>query len=439
MSSRVTISASGIARRAFIRVGALSLLEISQSQYLRARAATSQQDTKAKAQACILIFLEGGPSHVDLWDPKPNSSFKPIATNVAGVQISELLPRMARQMDKVAIIRSMHTEESNHPPAAYYAFTGHRPTAAMQFPSLGAIVTKELGARHNVPPHVNIPGWKGGAYEGYLKAGFLGPAYDPMIVPDPSREDFQVEDLSLPKSLPVEALNDRRSFLTVIDQAYRQRVETAEYASMDNFTRQAMQMVLTPEVRAAFDLSKETEKTKEAYGRHSLGQTLLLARRLVEGGSRFITAGGNQLSGWDTHSDNDKRVGKLLPVLDQSLSALLEDLKERGLFDSTIVLAMGEFGRTPYLNSKGGRDHWPNCWSMVVGGGGLRGGQVVGSSDERGGEVADRMVSMGDLFATIYKAMGIDWHKEYPSPIGRPVKIANSIGDRTGEVITELI
>src|SRR5581483_11060872 len=216
-------------------------------------------------------------------------------------------------------------------------------------------------------------------------------------------------------------------------------VETAEYASMDNFTRQAMQMVLTPEVRAAFDLSKETEKTKEAYGRHSLGQTLLLARRLVEGGSRFITAGGNQLSGWDTHSDNDKRVGKLLPVLDQSLSALLEDLKERGLFDSTIVLAMGEFGRTPYLNSKGGRDHWPNCWSMVVGGGGLRGGQVVGSSDERGGEVADRMVSMGDLFATIYKAMGIDWHKEYPSPIGRPVKIANSIGDRTGEVITELI
>src|SRR5262249_14764713 len=156
-------------------------------------------------------------------------------------------------------------------------------------------------------------------------------------------------------------------------------------------------------------------------------------------GSRFITAAGHQLSGWDTHSDSDKRLGKLLPVLDQSLSVLLEDLYQRGLLESTIVLVMGEFGRTPLMNSKAGRDHWPNCWSMLVAGGGLRGGQVIGASDERGGEVAERLISIGDLYATIYKAMGIDWRKEYPSPIGRPVKIANALGDNTGQVIQELI
>jgi uncharacterized protein (DUF1501 family) len=426
-------------RRAFIRVGSLSLLEMSLSRYLCAREATPAGSARGKAQACILVYLEGGPSQVDLWDPKPNSTFRPISTNVAGIQISEMLPRMARQMDKVALIRSMHTEESNHPQGAYYAFTGHRPTAAMQFPSLGAIITKELGPLHNVPPHLTIPGWKTGGYEGYLKSGFLGPAYDPMVVPDPSQEGFHVEDLSLPKSVPAAALEDRGAFLRVVDGYYRQKVEMAEYGSMDSFTRQALQMILTPEVRAAFDLSRESGKTKDAYGRHSFGQTLLLSRRLVEGGSRFITAAGHQLNGWDTHSDNEQRLRKLLPVLDQSLAVLLEDLRERGLLDSTIVVVLGEFGRTPHVNSKGGRDHWPNCWSLLVAGGGLRGGQVIGSSDERGGEVADRMVSMGDLFATIYKAMGIDWRKEYPSPIGRPVKIANAIGDRTGEVIGELI
>jgi hypothetical protein len=426
-------------RRSFISVGSLSLLDLTLSRFLRAQEDTPPSGAKKKAEACILIYLEGGPSHIDLWDPKPNSSFRPISTNVAGIQISEALPRMARQMDKVALIRSVHTEESNHPPGANYAFTGHRPTALMQFPSLGSIITKELGARHNVPPHLTIPGWKNGGYQGYLKSGFLGPAYDSMVVSDPSQEGFHVEDLSLPKSMPVAALDDRKAFLSVVDRFYRQKVEMAEYASMDSFSRQALQMVLTPEVKAAFDLSRESDKTRDAYGRHSLGQTLLLARRLVEGGSRFITAAGHQLNGWDTHSDSDKRLGKLLPVLDQSLSVLLEDLHQRGLLESTIILVMGEFGRTPLMNSKGGRDHWPNCWSMLVAGGGLRGGQVIGASDERGGEVAERLVAIGDLYATIYKAMGIDWRKEYPSPIGRPVKIANAIGDKTGQVIQELI
>ena len=430
-------------RRAFIRVGYLSLLGVSLSDYLRARsafaAAAADPDKGARAQACILVWLEGGPSQVDTWDPKPNSSFKAIATNVPGIQISELLPRMARRMDKLAVIRSMRTEESNHPQATYYAFTGHRATAAMQFPSLGAIITKELGRRNTVPPHLVVPGWKGSHYQEYLKGAFLGPTCDPMAVPDPSQEGFQVEDLSLPKTLPAGRLDDRRAFLSVVDRFYRSKVETAEYSSMDSFSQQALRMVTAPPVRAAFDLSQESSKTRDAYGRNSFGQSLLLARRLVEAGSRFVTAAGHNLNGWDTHSDNDKRHVKQLVGLDQSLPVLLDDLEQRGLLSSTLVVVMGEFGRTPHLNSKYGRDHWPNCWSLVVGGGGLRGGQVIGSSDERGGQVANRLVTMGDLYATLYKALGIDWRKEYPSPIGRPIKIANSIGDKTGEVIQELL
>ena len=217
-------------------------------------------------------------------------------------------------------------------------------------------------------------------------------------------------------------------------------MEAAERAKMDGFTEQALKMIMTPEVRDAFDLSQESEKTKDAYGRTSFGQSLLLARRLVEAGSRFITAAGHELNGWDTHANNDERhAKKLTPGLDASLPVLLEDLQQRGLLESTIVIVMGEFGRTAHFNTKGGRDHWPQCWSLALGGGGIRGGQIVGASDDTGGYVAEREVTMGDVFATIYKAFGIDWHKEYMSPIGRPIKIANSIGDGTGRPVEELI
>ena len=192
-------------------------------------------------------------------------------------------------------------------------------------------------------------------------------------------------------------------------------------------------MILTPAVRDAFDLSKESEKMKERYGKDSVGQSCLLARRLVEAGSRFVTAAGYHGNSWDTHSDNDKgHRDRLAPTLDRTLTALVEDLDERGLLDSTLVIAMGEFGRTPLINPNLGRDHWPNCWSLALAGAGIKTGQVVGASDERGYNVTERVVTMGDLYATIYKTLGIDWTKEYMSPIGRPIKIANSLEDRTG-------
>ena len=440
----LSCSERDLARRDFLRIGSLSLLGISLAQYLEFRsvmaAGAGGMDQKAKAESCILLWLEGGPSHIDTWDPKPNSSFKPIASNIPGIQISELLPRVAKQMDKLAIIRSMHTQEINHPQATYEALTGHRPNSAMLFPSFGSIITREMGPKGSFPPHVLVPEWtRERQYEKYFGPAFIGSEYAPMVVPDPSGERFKVADLRLPKSVSLERIQHRRSFLEIWDRYHRQRDEIAQYAAMDSYRAQALNMILSPAVREAFDLSKESDSTKEAYGKDSFGQSVLLARRLVESGSRFVTAAGYHGNSWDAHSNNDKRHrDALVPPLDRALSTLLLDLDQRGLLESTVVLAMGEFGRTPEINPDGGRDHWPYCWSLVIGGGGLAVGQVVGASDERGAS-GDRRITMGDLFATIYKAMGIDWHKEYMHPIGRPVKIANSIDGETGRPIPELI
>jgi len=442
----LTCNADNLRRRDFLRVGSLSLLGINLAQFLRlnqAMAATAEKPkSKAKAQACILLWLEGGPSQMDTWDPKANSPFRPISTNVAGIQVSELLPRVAKRMDKLSIIRTMVTEENNHPQASYYAMTGHRPNPAMEFPSFGSIITKEMGGRNDVPPHILTPQWEAQRqYEEYFKASFLGAEYDPLVVPDPNSKDFKLPDLTLPKSMTLERLQDRRSFLQVVDRHYRRKARIAEQADGDAFTQQAQNMILSPVVRDAFDLSKESDKIKDAYGRNGFGQSALLARRLVEAGSRFVTAAGYNFNAWDTHSDNDRlHRDQLVPTLDQTLATLLDDLDQRGLLESTVVLAIGEFGRTPHHNPNAGRDHWSHCWSMALGGGGIRGGQVIGASDERGAyRAAGRRVTIGDLFATVYKAFGIDWHKEYMHPIGRPVKIANSEDDHTGEPVAELV
>ena len=431
-------------RRDFLRAGSLSFLGISLSQYLglqKLMAATSgSAGKKAKAQSCILLWLDGGPTHIDTWDPKPNSSFRPISTNVPGIQISELLPRVARNMEKLAIIRSMHTEQIDHPQGQHYVITGHNPNAAMQFPSLGSIITKEAGPQGNLPPYVQV-GRMDSVYQGYFRSAFLGPNFDPMVVPDPNQKNFEVPDLSLPKTLTPERIEDRRSFQKVIDRLFREKEEIAERDNMDSLTEQALKIILSPAVKKAFDISEETDKTKDSYGRHSFGQSVLLARRLVEGGCRFVTAAGWKVREWDLcHKDNDTYMrDTLVPPLDQALSALLEDLHQRGLLESTVVIAMGEFGRTPHINPANGRDHWPHCWSLVLGGGGIKGGQIVGASDEKGSQVAEKMVSVGDVFATIYDAFGVDWEKEYMTPTGRPIKIANAIGDKTGVPISPLV
>ena len=432
-------------RREFLRVGSLSLLGITLDQYLRAADAQPKggRAGRRKAEACILLWLEGGPSQMDTWDPKGNSGFKPIPTRVPGIQISELFPRVARHMDKLSVIRSMHTEENNHPQGSHYALTGHRPVGGMKFPSLGSMICKEAGRRNDVPPYVVVPQpWEVDFfdYKDGFEAAFIGPEYSPMILPDPSKPDFHIPDLSLPKTLTSQMIDDRRAFLTAVDRLYRRRVRLAEFDKIDALQQRALAMLGSPDVKKAFDLSQEPSKTKDAYGRHRVGQSLLLARRLVEAGCRFVTAAGYKHGQWDTHAQNNENLRKeLAPTLDLTLSTLLEDLCQRGLLETTVVLVMGEFGRTPEVNPQGGRDHWPDCWSLLIGGGGLEGGHVIGASDAKAAYVADRMVSMGDVYATIYQAFDIDWTKTYMTPIGRPIYIANALGDRQGEPIKELV
>ncbi len=436
-----------LTRRDFVRAGALSFLGASLSDLLRLEKAQAlaapAASPAAKGQAVILLWLEGGISHVDTWDLKSSSSFKPIPTSADGIQISEILPQVARHMDKLSIVRSMRTFERNHPQGTIETLTGHRPNPALKTPSLGSIVSKELGARNNMPPFIAVPQPTENDFFNYqpaYQAAFLGSEYDALILPDPSKPDFAVPDLSLPKSITAEVIDDRRAMRKIVDYFYRRKVEAAEFAKMDAFEAQAVNMLLSPTVREAFDLSKESAKTRDRYGRHRVGQSVLMARRMVEAGCRFVTAAGYTHGQWDTHDNNEKVLRETLcPLLDQSLSALMEDLQERGLYESTIVLVTGEFGRTPVINPKLGRDHWPEAWSLVVGGGGIAGGRIVGATDERGAAVTDKPVSTGDLYATIYKALGIDWTKTYMSPIARPVYIANGFDDVPGNPIEQLI
>jgi hypothetical protein len=426
-------------------MGSLAFLGMNLSEYLRFGSvpAMAAEAPAGKAKAVILLWLEGGVSQLDTWDVKANSGFKPISTNVPGIQISEIFPSVARHMDKLSIIRSMKTQERNHPQATIETLTGHRPNPALKFPSVGSIVAKELGAQNDMPPFAIAPlpnEHDFFSYQEAYKAAFLGGEYDGMILPDPSKPDFEVPDLSLPKTITAEAIEDRRTLLKIVDRYYREKEEIAEFAEMDAFQAQALKMILSPHVKKAFDLSQESEKTKDRYGRNRVGQSALLARRLVESGCRFVTAAGYKHGQWDTHQANEKHLKEeLAPLLDQTLSALLEDLDQRGMLESTVVMASGEFGRTPVINPNAGRDHWPDCWSLVLGGGGIQGGKVIGSSDKDGAYVDQNPVSLGDLYATFYKALGIDWTKTYMSPIGRPVYIANGFGDTAGAPIKELI
>jgi hypothetical protein len=357
----LTCNADNLRRRDFLRVGSLSLLGINLAQFLRlnqAMAATAEKaKSKAKAQACILLWLEGGPSQMDTWDPKANSPFRPISTNVAGIQVSELLPRVAKRMDKLSLIRTMYTEENNHPQASYYAMTGHRPNPAMEFPSFGSIITKEMGGRNDVPPHILTPQWEAQRqYEEYFKAAFLGAEYDPLVVPDPSSKDFKLPDLSLPKSMTLERLQDRRSFLQLVDRHYRQKARIAEQAGGDAFTQQAQNMILSPAVRDAFDLSKESDKIKDATGVTDLAKRA--AGTPASGSWQPLCDGaGYNFNAWDTHTINDRlHRDQLVPTLDQTLATLLDDLDQRGAAGIYRGAGHRRVRAHPHHNPNAGRD-----------------------------------------------------------------------------------
>ncbi len=410
-------------RRDFLRVGGVSLGGISLAQLLAA--SPGQSDV-----SCLIYFQTGGLCQHDSFDPKPNApseirgGFKAIQTSVPGVSFSELLPRCARNFNSFAVVRSMYSHEAIHEKAKQYAFSGQRPNNAYKHPVYGSVVARELGARNGLPPFVVIPGKDISA-----DAGFLGSAYDPFIAGNPAKENFSVQDLTLPTGMGLEEARGRARLLASLDARLEAVEKSGVVESMDHFYQKALDLVSSPRAKQAFNLGAEPDHLRDAYGRTTGGQGALLARRLIEAGVRLVTLFHN---GYDTHSDNDQTNKKLYPEFDQSFATLLEDMQQRGLLASTLVVAIGEFGRTPKINHSAGRDHWPGVFSIALAGAGIQGGQVIGSSDSLGAEPRDHPVSIEDLGATIYHTLGIDNGKEYHA-LGRPIRINDG-----GEPVHEL-
>ena len=448
-----TASDDSWTRRDWLQAGGLSALALSLPDVLASAEVASPQASFGRARACLVIYLFGGPSHVDLWDMKPEApegfrgEFKPIATNVPGIRICEHLPRLARQADRYCLIRSMTHPHPRHGWGLYYMLTGKRhsrpdldaPPTPDDFPGLGALVSR-IGPkrRRTAPMAVTLPRWNRfndlpNDYAGE-KAGFVGSGHDPWLVKSlVGGQSFSLSELELPLDVPPGRLAERRDLLAAVDRRIGQWAETArEYSAVQ---ARAYDLLGSRAVRAAFDLEQEPARVRDRYGRHPFGQGLLVARRLVEAGTVLVQVNwhddGSDVKSpfWDTHKDNFNSLKKkLLPPLDESLSALLDDLQQRGLLDSTLVLVMGEFGRTPRIGQvvmnaatdKAGRDHWPHAYTVLAAGGGIRGGKVHGASDNRAAYVTDDPVTPPDLQATLLHALGIKSGAIITDRQGRP-------------------
>ncbi len=405
-------------RRDFLRIGSLGALGISLDGVLRAGA---KRDI-----SCILLWQSGGCGHLDTFDLKPDApkeirgEFQPISTNVPGIQICEHLPFTAKQADKFTILRSMKSRENNHERAINYLLTGYLPLPTLEFPSMGSVISKELGPKNGLPPYVAVPN----TFPSY-GGGYLGGAYNPFIAGDPNVSGYQVRDLTLPADVDWTRVANRNFLVKQMDAKFRAIESSTDMAAMDSFYQKAYDLLKSPAARSAFDIGAEKESLRERYGRTPVGQGALLARRLVESGVRFVTVAKGWLN-YDTHGDNFNIMKKaLLPEFDRAFAGLLEDLHERGMLDTTLVIAMGEFGRTPKVNEAAGRDHHSKAWSIALAGAGIPGGRVLGATDKDGVQVTDLPVEPEDLLFTIYTLLGVDPAREYQTPIGRPVKPVN--------------
>jgi len=414
-------------RRSFIKVGSLSLFGyLSFGDALALMAAAPAQSAPKRQVSVIHLWLSGGISQIDSFDPKPDadvkyrSQFKPIATNVDGIQICEHLPMLAKMADKYCVIRSMTHKIADHAQAMTYIMTGREPLPTIQVPAIASVISKELGSPNELPSAISIPTTTGP----WEHAGFLGPRNNPFSAGNPNAEKYKVQDMELPMGVEWARMDRRRSLLNLVDDNFRRIDRSGISESMDAYYKTATDLMKSEPAKKAFKIEEEPEKLRDRYGRTGFGQGCLLARRLVESGVRFVTV-TRGLTMWDHHASIFSLLkDDYLPDLDRSFSALLEDLGQRGLLESTLIIMTGEFGRTPEINAMAGRDHWPSVFSAVVAGAGVRGGQVWGSSDERAGFVKDNPVQIPDLLASVYKKLGIDYQKEYVSNIGRPIKLA---------------
>ncbi|MFO0878961.1 MAG: DUF1501 domain-containing protein [Gemmataceae bacterium] len=427
-----------LSRRSFLRVGALGLGGLTLADHLRAREAARQENKSTRDTAVILLWLGGGPSHLDMYDLKPDApaefrgEFKPIRTTVSGIDISEHLPLEAKQMHRMSIVRSGWHTNAGHGMGSHWMLTGYVPTIEINdnlHPSCGSVVAKMRGAnRPRVPGYVCLPSPPPSA-----NAAYLGVAYNPFSpMSDPSSSSFQVRDLKLPPRVDLARFHGRKDLLRGMDNLRRDVDIAGAAEGFDRFYQDAFDIVTSKATREAFDIHREEPRLRDRYGRDSWGQSCLLARRLVEAGVTYVTV---NLGGWDTHSNNFESLKKnLLPRYDRAFASLVEDLAERGLDRQVLVMSYGEFGRTPRINSGSGRDHWPNAMSVVFAGGGLQMGQVVGSTDARAENPKTRPCSVGDILSTMYHVLGIDHKHEFHDAAKRPLPILNE-----GRPIPELV
>lgn len=442
----------GFYRRDFLTLGAAGLFGLSLPQILRleaqAKATSDPGKPSKKAESVILVWLAGGPATIDMWDLKPDApegirgEFKQLATKADGVQISEHLPKMAAVADKASFVRSLHHTIPSHGPATVFMTTGNKPTPALQYPSLGSLASKVMTVEKGVPAYVSFNDLRGGSAG---QAGYLGTAYNPFTVEgNPTGKggggkggkaeaaNLRVRGLSLPNGFSLEELADRDKLLQGFDGGLKALDSADLVDGLDAFHRQALEILRSDRTRKAFNLGEESNALRDRYGMTPFGQGALAARRLTEAGVRFVTI---SLGGWDTHGKNFEALSKrLLPQLDQTLSALIGDLAERGQLDRTIVYCAGEFGRTPKINKNAGRDHWARSMAAVIAGGGFRGGYGHGTTDAQGMAPATEPCTPDDLSATIFHRLGIDPHMELQTASGRPIQLF-----REGKVVEKLL
>jgi hypothetical protein len=435
-------------RRAFLQAGVLGIggLSLTEILKLRAEAATGPR----KDTSVILLWMSGGPGHMETWDPKPEAPkeyrgpLAAISTNVPGVQFSELMPEQAAIMDKLAVLRTVNHGTGDHTKGNHWMLTGYEGPAfnapdnqQQRRPSLGSATARVRGSNHSgMPAYAAVPHLRGGTDNLFHYAAYLGGGWNPFVVnSDPNNKDFSVRNLTLSGELPLERVANRRALVASLDQA--RTVAEPKMHELDKHQQAAFELLTGPQARKAFDISTEPAALRDRYGRHTFGQSALLARRLVEHGVTFVTV---NCVPWDHHGSpgqykTDEGARLLIPPMDRAIAALITDLIDRGLYEKTLVVAMGEFGRTPRMNKDAGRDHWGNTFSVLMGCGSMKMGQVIGRSSPRGEQVADRPLDPQDVAATVYHHLGINAKAaSFPDHQGRPLSLLDK-----GEPVRELI
>lgn len=418
-------------RRNFIQVGGLGCLGLTFSDILRAQA--SYDGPAPKVKSVINIFLPGGIAVQESWDPKPNAPveyrgpFSAIDTSANGIQLSELFPNVAKIMNKATIIRSMTHGEAAHERGTHNMFTGWKPSPALQYPAMGSVVSHELGVRNNIPAYISIPNQ---ANE-FDSTGFISTKHSTFSLgSDPADPNFKVRDLTLPDNITIDRFARRKGLLETVDSRFKNIAESDNVSAIDEFYQRAYNLISSDQAISAFNISSEDAKVRESYGNTQAGQRLLMARRLIEAGTRYVTV---TYGSWDHHDNIQGAMQSNMPALDKALSQLIADLDDRGLLSETLVLVTSEFGRTPKINNTAGRDHWPRVFSTFMAGGPIKQGVIYGASDSLGGDVDENPVSPGDISATLFNLLGINHEKTLMTSDLRPVVISE------GRVIAEII